>query len=318
MVHPSVDTFMIHLPFLTGAKTSGHGWTTLEGVGPSPAQNRFPDVPSYDVHHRLVTTHARDLGHSNALLDALAKRSTTSGRKVEFEFATTPYAFCEVLSVATPETTVALLDAGITDADEAVAFLEEAELDDLIEDNVEVAEAAMRWAALPRDVLDRFEHSPETFYEDPDGFEGKLREDLLAKLRSDKEVWAALKERRIELQDLLQIGITRFLEAEDDDGTLAEMLALLQADRNQAIPAEAISGWIERFRIDASTPSEVKQGLYRLASRHGADFAAKIPPDAVPEAFRLSREAQAQGQTIEDERGLILFGVRVRGMHGLS
>jgi hypothetical protein len=270
------------------------------------------------VHHRLVTTHARDLGHSNTLLDALAKRSRTSGRKVEFEFVATPYAFCEVLSVATPETAVALLDAGITDAGEAVDFLEEAGLDDLVEDNAEVAEAAMRWAALPRDVLDRFEHSPETFYEDPDGFEGKLREDLLAKLRADKAVWAALRERRIDLQDLLQIGITRFLEAEDDDGTLAELLAVLQADRDRAIPAEALSEWIERFGIDASTPSDVKQGLYRLASRHGADFTAKIPRDAVVEALRLSREAQAQGQTIEDERGLILFGVRVRGMHGLS
>lgn len=270
------------------------------------------------MHHRLVTTHARDLGHSNILLDALAKRSATSGRKVEFEFAATPYSFCEVLSVATPETAVALLDAGITEADEAVAFLEETGLDDLIEDNSEVADAALRWAALPGDVLDRFEHSPETFYEDPDGFEDKLREDLLAKLRSDKALWAALRERRVDLQDVLQIGITRFLEAEDDDGTLAEMLALLQANRAEAISAEEISGWIERFGIDASTPSEVKQGLYRLASRHGADFAAKIPRDAVAEALRLSREAQAQGQTIEDERGLILFGVRVRGMHGLS
>lgn len=285
-----------------------------------PAHNRFPGVPSYDVHHRRVTTYAHDLSNSNQLLDALAKRSRAGGRKAEFEFAATPYAFCEVLSVAAPETTVALLDAGITDADEALDFLEEAGLDDLIEDNSEIAEAALRWAALPSDVLDRFQHSPESFYDDAEGFENLLREDLVGRLRRNKALWLALRERAIDLQDILQIGITRFLDAEDDDGTLGEMLASLRAEAPAPIRAEDISGWIERFGIDAATPDAVKQGIYRLAARHGADFAARIPRDerAMALASQLSREAQAQGQGLDDERAMILFGVRIGGIHGLS
>jgi hypothetical protein len=286
----------------------------------SAAQNRFPDVPSYDVHHRLVTTHARDLGNSNRLLDALAKHSGEGGRKVEFEFAATPYAFCEVLSVATPEATVALVDAGITSADDAVAFLEEAGLDELIEDNSDIAEAALRWAAMPSEVLDRFHHSPESFYDDSEGFEKRLGEDLIGRLRANRPVWAAVQERRIDVRDILHIGISRFLDAEDDDGTLSEMLASLHEDRSQSIRAEAISEWIERFGIGASTPSAVKQGIYHLAARHGPDFAARVPRNerAMLLAVRLSRDARAQGHTLDDEQSMILFGVHVWPGHGLS
>lgn len=272
------------------------------------------------MHRRLVTTHARDLGNSNPLLDALAKRSRSGGRKAEFEFAATPYAFCEVLSVAAPETAVALLDAGISSADDAMAFLEEEGLDDLIEENTEVAEAALRWSAMPSEVLDRFQHSPESFYDDPEGFETMLGEDLLAKLRANKAVWGAVKERRIDVRDILHIGISRFLDAEDDNGTLAEMLESLQADRDQAIRAEDISAWIERFGIGTSTPSTVKEGIYYLAVRHGPDFAARIPLDeeAMALAVRLSREARAQGRDLDDERTMILFGIQVWPDHGLS
>jgi hypothetical protein len=289
-------------------------------MAPSAAQNRFPGIPCYDVHHRLVTTYAHDLSNSNRLLDALAKRTSTGGRKAEFEFAATPYAFCDVLSVATPETTVALLDAGITSGEEAVAFLEEAGLDDLIEDNSEIAEAALRWAAMPSEVLDRFQHSPESFYDDPEGFEAKLGEDLLGKLRENKAVWAAVRERRIDLQDILHVGISRFIGAEDDDGTLAELLAALRADRSQPIRAQDISEWIERFGIDGSTPNAVKQGIYHLAGRHGPDFAALIPrhENAMVLAVRLSRDAQLQGRDLDEERAMILFGVQIGEQHGLS
>ena len=289
-------------------------------MAPSPAQNKFPDVPSYDVHHRLVTTHAHDLVNGNHLLDALAKRTGKGGRKVEFEFATTPYAFCEVLSVAAPETTVALLDAGITSADDAIAFLEDAGLDDLIEDNSGIAEAALRWAAMPSEVLDRFHHSPESFYDDPEGFESRLGEDLLAKLRGNKAVWAAVQERRIDVRDILHIGVSRFLDAEDDDATLSGMLASLQADRSQPIRAEDISEWIERFDIEASTPDAIKQGLYHLAARHGPDFAAQIPrnENTLALAVRLSHDAHAQGRALDEEQSIILFGVQVWPDHGMS
>lgn len=229
------------------------------GIDPVPGR-RFPDAPSYDVHRRVVETYARDLPSGNSLLDALAKRTSRGGRKAEFEFTATPYNFCEVLCVASPETAVALLDAGITTADEAVAFLEEQGLDDLVEDNHDAAEAALRWAAMPSEVLDRFQHSPLSFYEDPEGFGEKLGEDLLGKLRRNKTVWAAVQGRRIDLRDILQIGISRFLDAEDDDGTLSGLLASLTSGADQPVRAEDISGWIERFGIGRATPNEVKQG----------------------------------------------------------
>ena len=267
-----------------------------------------------------MTTHARDLANSNHLLDALARRTGTGGRKIEFEFASTPYAFCDVLSATTPETTVALLDAGITTAEAAISFLEEAGLEDLIEDNSDVAEAALRWAAMPFEVLERFHHSPESFYDDPEGFESMLGEDLLGKLRKNKTVWAAVRERRIDVRDILHIGISRFLDAEDDDGTLGEILASLEADRGQAIRAEDISEWIERFGIGASTPSAVKHGIYHLAARHGLEFAARIPrdEDAMALAVRLSHDARAQGLPLGEEQRMILFGVHVWPDHGLS
>lgn len=274
---------------------------------------RFPDAPSYDVHRRVVDTYVRDLPSSNSLLDALAKRTSRGGRKAEFEFSVTPYNFCEVLCVASPETAVALLDAGIITADEAVAFLEEHGLDDLVEDNHDAAEAALRCAAMPSEVLDRFQHSPVSFYEDPEGFEEKLGEDLLGKLRRNRTVWAAVQARRIDLRDILQIGISRFLDAEDDDGTLSGLLASLKSGADQPVRAEDISGWIERFGIGRATPNEVKQGVYRLAARHGGDFAAQIPRDArtMRLANGLSRAAHGERRGLDSERRLILFGTEV-------
>ncbi|WP_284981621.1 hypothetical protein [Arthrobacter sp. efr-133-TYG-118] len=274
---------------------------------------RFPDTPSYDVHRRVVETYARDLSNSNSLLDALAKRTRRGGRKAEFEFTSTPYDFCEVLCVASPETAVALLDAGITSADEAVVFLEEQGLEDLVEDNHDAAEAALRWAAMPSEVLDRFQHSPVSFYEDPEGFEEKLGEDLLGKLRGHRTVWAAVQERRIDLRAILQIGISRFLDAEDDDGTLCGMLASLKSGADQPVLAEEISGWIERFGIGLATPNEVKTGVYRLAVRHGGDFAARIPRDlrTMRLASGLSRAAYGGRRGLDFERRLILFGAEV-------
>jgi len=274
---------------------------------------RFPDAPSYDVHRRVVETYARDLQSGNGLLDALAKRTSRGGRKAEFEFAATPYNFCEVLCVASPETAVALLDAGITTADDAVAFLEEQGLDDLVEDNHDAAEAALRCAAMPSEVLDRFQHSPLSFYEDPEGFGEKLGEDLLRKLRRNKTVWAAVQERRIDLRDILQIGISRFLDVEDDEGTLSGLLASLKSGTDPAVRAEDISGWIEQFGIGPATPNEVKTGVYRLAVRHGADFAAQIPRDVrtMRLADGLSRAADGERRGPDVERRLILFGAQV-------
>ncbi|MBT2515461.1 hypothetical protein [Arthrobacter sp. ISL-30] len=282
------------------------------GSDPVPGR-RFPDAPSYDVHRRVVETYARDLPSSNSLLDALAKRSNRGGRKAEFEFTATPYNFCEVLSVASPETAVALLDAGITTADEAVAFLEEQGLDDLVEDNHDVAEVALRWAAMPSEVLDRFQHAPVSFYDDAEGFGEKLGEDLLGKLRRNQTVWVAVQERRIDLRDILQIGISRFLDAEDNEGTLSGLLASLKSDADQRVRAEDISGWIERFRIGRETPNEVKEGVYRLAVRHGADLAAQIPRDArtMRLANDLSRIAHRERRRLDFERRLILFGAEV-------
>lgn len=282
------------------------------GSDPVP-DRRFPDVPSYDVHHRLVETYARDLPSSNSLLDALAKRSKRGGRKAEFEFTTTPYNFCEVLSVASPETTVALLDAGITTADEAVAFLEEERLDDLVEDNHDVAEAALRCAAMPAEVLDRFQHAPMSFYDDAEGFGEKLGEDLLGKLRRNQTVWVAVQERRIDLRDILQIGISRFLDADDNEGTLSGLLAGLKTDADQPVGSKDISGWIERFRIGRETPNEVKEGIYRLAVRHGADLVAQIPGDVrtMRLAHGLSRIAHSERRGRTFERRLILFGTEV-------
>jgi hypothetical protein len=279
-----------------------------------PVQGRrFPEAPSYDVHRRIVETYARDLTSGNRLLDALAKRTSRGGRKAEFEFRVTPYNFCEVLCVASPETAVALLDAGITTADEAVAFLEEQGLDDLVEDNHDAAEAALRCAAMPAEVLDRFQHSPLSFYDDPEGFGEKLGEDLLAKLRRNKTVWAAVQERSIDLRDILQIGISRYLDAEDDEGTLYALLAGLKSGEDHPIRAEDVSGWIEHFGIGAATPNEVKTGLYRLAVRHGGDFAAQIPPDAptMRLANGLSRAAEGERCGLDVERRLILFGTQV-------
>ena len=274
---------------------------------------RFPGAPSYDVHRRVVETYARDLTSGNSLLDALAKRTSRGGRKTEFEFTATPYNFCEVLSVASPETAVALLDAGISTADEAVAFLEEHGLDDLVEDNHEAAEAALRCAAMPSEVLDRFQHSPLSFYEDPEGFGEKLGEDLLGKLRRSKTVWAAVQERRIDLRDVLQIGISRFLDAEDDEGTLCGLLAGLKSGEDQPVRAEDVSGWIEHFGIGPATPNEVKTGVYRLAVRHGGDFAAQIPRDArtMRLARGLSHAAADERRGLDVERRLILFGAQV-------
>lgn len=274
---------------------------------------RFPDAPSYDVHRRVVETYARDLPSSNSLLDALAKRTSRGGRKAEFEFTATPYNFCEVLCVVSPETAVALLDAGVTTADEAVAFLEKQGLDDLVEDNHDAAEAALRWSAMPSEVLDRFQHSPLSFYEDPEGFGEKLGEDLLGKLRRNKTVWAAVQERRIDLRDILQIGISRFLDAEDDEGTLSGLLASLKSGSDQPVRAEDISGWIERFGIGLGTPNDVKTGLYRLAVRFGGDFAAQIPRDArtMRLASGLSRAAHGERRGLDFERRLILFGAEV-------
>lgn len=204
------------------------------GSDPVPGR-RFPDAPSYDVHHRVVDTYVRDLPSSNSLLDALAKRTSRGGRKAEFAFTATPYNFCEVLCVASPETAVALLDAGIITADEAVAFLEDQGLDDLVEDNHDAAEATLRCAAMPSEVLGRFQHSPVSFYDDPEGFEEKLGEDLLGKLGTNQTVWAAVQERRIDLRDILQIGISRFLDAEDDEGTLSELLASLKPGADQPV-----------------------------------------------------------------------------------
>ena len=274
---------------------------------------RFPGAPSYDVHHRVVETYARDLPSSNSLLDALAKRTSRGGRKAEFEFTATPYTFCEVLCVVSPETAVALLDAGITTAEEAVAFLEEHGLDDLVEDNHDAAEAALRCAAMPSEVLDRFRHSPLSFYEDPEGFGEKLGEDLLGKLRRNKAVWAAVQERRVDLRDILQIGISRFLDAEDEEGTLCGLLAGLKSGEDQPVQAEEISGWIEDFGIGPATPNEVKTGVYRLAVRHGGDFAVQIPLDArtMRLANGLSHAAAAEGLGLDVERRLILFGAQV-------
>ncbi|MCA4131774.1 hypothetical protein [Arthrobacter sp. M4] len=274
---------------------------------------RFPYAPSYDVHRRVVDTYVRDLPSGNSLLDALAKRTSRGGRKAEFEFTSTPYSFCEVLCVASPETAVALLDAGISTADEAVAFLEEQGLDDLVEDNYDVAEAALRWAAMPSEVLDRFQHSPLSFYDDPDGFEEKLGEDLLGKLRRNRTVWAAVQERRIDLRDILQIGISRFLDAEDDEGTLGGLLASLRSGADQPVRAEDISGWIERFEIGMATPNVVKTGVYRLAARHGGDFAALIQRDSRTMRLvgGLSRAAHSERRSLDFERRLILFGVAV-------
>jgi hypothetical protein len=282
------------------------------GSDPVPGR-RFPDAPSYDVHRRVVETYAHDLPSGNSLLDALAKRTSRGGRKAEFEFTATPYNFYEVLCVASPETAVALLDAGITTADEAVAFLEEQGFDDLVEDNQEAAEAALRWAAMPSEVLDRFQHSPLSFYEDPEGFGEKLGEDLLGKLRRNKTVWAAMQERRIDLRDILQIGISRFLDAEDDEGTLSGLLASLKSDAGQPVRAENIGGWIEHFGIGPATPNEVKTGVYRLAVRHGGDFAAQIPRDArtMRLANGLSRAADGERRGLDVERRLILFGAQV-------
>jgi hypothetical protein len=282
-------------------------------MGSDPVRGRFPDAPSYDVHRRVVETYARDLPNSNSLLDALAKRSSCGGRKAEFEFTATPYNFCEVLCVASPETAVALLDAGITTAEEAVAFLEEQGLDDLVEDNHDAAEAALRCAAMPSEVLDRFQHSPESFYDDPEGFGEKLGEDLLGKLRRNRTVWAAVQERRIDLRDILQIGISRFLDAEDDDGTLSGLLASMKSGADQPLRAEDISGWIERFEIGRATPNEAKNAVYRLALRHGGDFAAQIPRDArtMRLANSLSRAAHAEKRGLDFERRLILFGAEV-------
>ena len=283
-------------------------------MGSDPVLGRmFPDAPSYDVHRRVVDTYVRDLPSSNSLLDALAKRTSRGGRKAEFEFTATPYNFCEVLCVASPETAVALLDAGIITADEAVVFLEEQGLDDLIEDNHDAAEAALRWAAMPSEVLDRFQHSPVSFYDDPEGFEEKLWEDLLGKLRRNQTVWTAVQERRIDLRDILQIGISRFLDAEDDEGTLSGLLASLKSGADQPVRAEDISGWIERFGIGRATPNEVKQGVYRLAVRHGGDFAAQIPRDArtMRLANGLSRVAHGERRGLDFERRLVLFGAEV-------
>ena len=282
-------------------------------MGSDSVPGRFPGAPSYDVHRRVVETYARDLPSSNSLLDALAKRTTRGGRKAEFEFKATPYNFCEVLCVVSPETAVALLDAGITTADEAVAFLEEQGLEDLVEDNHDAAEAALRCAAMPSEVLDRFQHSPESFYDDPEGFGEKLGEDLLGKLRRNKLVWTAVEERSIALRDILQIGISRFLDAEDDEGTLSGLLASLKSGADQPLRAEDISAWIERFEIDRATPNEAKSGIYRLALRHGGDFAAMIPRDArtMRLANGLSRAANAERRGLEFERRLILFGVQV-------
>ena len=288
--------------------------STLGRMGSDPVPGRrFPDAPSYDMHRRVVETYARDLLSGNSLLDALAKRTSRGGRKAEFEFTATPYNFCEVLCVASPETAVALLDAGITTADEAVAFLEEQGFDDLVEDNHDAAEAALRWAAMPSEVLDRFQHSPLSFYEDPEGFGEKLGEDLLGKLRRNKTVWAAVQERRIDLRDILQIGISRFLDAEDDEGTLSGLLASVKSGAGQQVRAEDISGWIEHFGIGPATPNEVKTGVYRLAVRHGGDFAAQIPPDArtMRLANGLSRAAQGERRGLDVERRLILFGAQV-------
>ncbi|WP_157365244.1 hypothetical protein [Arthrobacter sp. QXT-31] len=274
---------------------------------------RFPDAPSYDVHRRIVETYARDLPSGNSLLDALAKGTGRGGRKAEFEFTATPYNFCEVLSVASPETAVALLDAGITTADEAVAFLEGHGLDDLVEDNHDAAEAALRCAAMPSEVLERFQHSPLSFYEDPEGFGEKLGEDLLGKLRSNKTVWAAVQERRIDLRDILQIGISRFLDAEDDEGTLCGLLAGLKSGEDHPVRAEDVSGWIERFGIGPAAPNEVKTGVYRLAVRHGGDFAAQIPRDArtMRIATALSDAAAGEKRGLDVERRLIMFGAQV-------
>lgn len=274
---------------------------------------RFPDAPSYDVHRRVVETYTRDLASGNSLLDALAKRTSRGGRKAEFEFTATPYNFCEVLCVASPETAVALLDAGITTADEAVAFLEEQGLDDLVEDNHDAAEAALRWAAMPSEVLDRFQHSPLSFYEDPEGFGEKLGEDLLGKLRRNKTVWAAVREHRIDLRDILQIGISRFLDAEDEEGTLSGLLASLKSAAGQPVRAGDISGWIEQFGIGPATPNEVKTGVYRLAVRHGGDFTAQIPRDArtLRLANGLSHAADGERRALDVERRLILFGAQV-------
>ena len=282
------------------------------GSDPVPGR-RFPDAPSYDVHRRVVETYARDLLSGNSLLDALGKRTSRGGRKAEFEFTATPYSFCEVLCVASPETAVALLDAGITTADEALAFLEQQGLDDLIEDNHDAAEAALRCAAMPSEVLERFQHSPLTFYEDPEGFGEKLGEDLLGKLRRNKTVWAAVQERRIALRDILQIGISRFLDAEDDEGTLCGLLASLKSGEDQPVRAEDISGWIEHFGIGPATPNEVKTGFYRLAARHGSEFAAQIAWDArtMRLANGLSHASAGERRGLDVERRLILFGAQV-------
>ncbi|WP_140416530.1 hypothetical protein [Arthrobacter globiformis] len=167
-------------------------------------------------------------------------------------------------------------------------------------------------AAGRSEVLERFQHSPLSFYENPEGFGEKLGEDLLGKLRSNKTVWAAVQERRIDLRDILQIGISRFLDAEDDEGTLCGLLAGLKSGEDQAVRAEDVSGWIERFGIGPATPSEVKTGVYRLAVRHGGDFAAQIPRDAhtMRLANGLSRAAAAQRRSLDVERRLILFGAQ--------
>ncbi|KRE54101.1 hypothetical protein ASG92_24775 [Arthrobacter sp. Soil736] len=166
---------------------------------------------------------------------------------------------------------------------------------------------------MPSEVLDRFQHSPLSFYDDPEGFEEKLGEDLLGKLRRNKTVWAAAQERRIDLRDILQIGISRFLDAEDDEGTLSGLLASLKSGADQPVRAEDISGWIERFGIGRATPNEVKQGVYRLAVRHGGDFAAQIPRDArtMRLADGLSRAAHGERRGLDIERRLILFGADV-------
>ena len=303
-----------HLRFPSRGPLTVREGSTLGRMGSDPVPGRrFPDAPSYDVHRRVVETYARDLLSGNSLLDALAKRTSRGGRKAEFEFTATPYNFCEVLCVASPETAVALLDAGITTADEAVAFLEEQGFDDLVEDNHDAAEAALRCAAMPSEVLDRFQHSPLSFYEDPEGFGEKLGEDLLGKLRRNKTVWAAVQERRIDLRDILQIGISRFLDAEDDEGTLSGLLASLKSGAAQPVRAEDISGWIEHFGIGPATPNEVKTGVYRLAVRHGGDFAAQIPRDArtMRLANGLSRAADGERRGLDVERRLILFGAQV-------
>lgn len=285
--------------------------TSVPPVRVAPgAPARFSGVKLYESDTRPVFAYLTgyDLQPATALLDALSRHSSMGGRKSSFSFRCTPVQFCDVFSVASLDTAVALLDSGITSSGEAQAFLSEAGLDEFIEENDEVAAAVLRSGADPEVVISAY----LSYYDDPDDFENLLRSRTVETLQRHP-VWEAIKRGDVDPEHLRHIGFGRFTDTEER-GVIAELLSELKRDPNARVQTADINDWIDRFGLNEGKSSVVRRTYLELCARFGADFTATLPqerPVISLGIWRVVEAAEAAGLDHDGVREAARFGADV-------